>query len=218
MSQFSGHDLLCIRGERRVFAGLGFSLGSGGALVLSGPNGSGKSSLLRLMAGLLKPASGSLAWDGEDMKEDPEAHNGRLHFVGHLDAVKPVLSVAENLSFWASLRSPAPPPGGGPAAALEAFGIANLAEVPGRFLSAGQKRRLSLARVLAAPAPLWLLDEPATALDRDAIARLEEAIRGHRGGGGMVVASTHAEIGLDGAEVLELERYAAPHVPGEAGW
>mgnify|MGYP001220981620 CR=1 FL=1 len=218
MSLFNGHDLLCIRGERRVFAGLGFTLRPGEALILSGPNGSGKSSLLRLMAGLLKPASGSLAWDGEETKEDPEAHNGRLHYIGHLDAVKPVLSVAENLSFWASLRSAGPSPGAGPAAALEAFGIANLAEVPGRFLSAGQKRRLNLARVLAAPAPLWLLDEPATALDRDAIARLEKAIRIHRATGGMVVASTHAEIGLEGAEVLELDRYAAGEVPGQAAW
>lgn len=202
MDRFIGHGLTCIRGERLVFAGLGFTLEAGGALVLTGPNGSGKSSLLRLMAGLLSPAAGTLTWNGEAVAADREAHGGRLHYVGHLDAVKPVLSVMENVAFWANLR-----PGGGPAvaeAALAAFGIAHLAVVPGRFLSAGQRRRVNLARILAAPAPLWLLDEPTTALDRAAIAALEAAIACHRRAGGMVVAATHTPLSLGGAQTLDL--------------
>ena len=208
MTQFSGQDLVCIRGERCVFSGLSFSVSAGGALVLTGPNGSGKSSLLRLMAGLLRPAAGVISWDGEDTEEEPEIHNGRLHYVGHLDAVKPVLSVAENLEFWTSLRGNGGDPSAAVTAALETFTIAHLASVPGKFLSAGQKRRVSLARIAAAPAPLWLLDEPTTALDVNAIAGLETAIAEHRAGGGMVVVSTHAEIAMEGAEALDLAEYA----------
>ncbi len=210
MTLFTGQNLVCIRGERRVFAGLDFVLDSGGALVLAGPNGSGKSSLLRLMAGLLRPASGALAWDGAATAADPEAHHARLHYVGHLDPVKPVLTVAENLGFWAGLRPGrrAGNPGDAVGPALETFGIAHLADVPGRFLSAGQKRRLTLARIVTAPAPLWLLDEPTAALDEAATASLEAAIAGHRAGGGMVVVATHAKMALDGAQVLDLTRFA----------
>ncbi len=219
MSQFTGHDLVCIRGERRVFSGLGFSIGPGGALILAGPNGSGKSSLLRLMAGLSRPAAGMLAWDGEDIGQDPEAHNARFHYVGHLDAVKPALGVLENLEFWTGLR-----PGTGQDTgsakgqaemkALEAFAISHLADIPGRFLSAGQKRRVGLARIIAAPAGLWLLDEPTTALDAGAMENLRAAIGEHRSGGGMVVVSTHSDIGLDGAQGLELSDFAAGPAAG----
>lgn len=205
MAEFTGTELICVRGERTVFADLGFSLEAGGALVLVGRNGSGKSSLLRLLAGLLRPFSGTIAWNGEDVREDPEAHNGRLHYVGHQDTVKPVLTVAENLGFWAGL-------GIGRKAideALAAFGIARLAEVPGKFLSAGQKRRVNLARIVAVPAPLWLLDEPTTALDAGSIAALEGAIAGHRAGGGMAVVSTHADLRIDGAEKLDLGLFQA---------
>lgn len=205
MNRFSGHDLTCIRGERTVFQGLGFSVASGEALVLTGANGSGKSSLLRLMAGLLRPAAGAVRWDDADAFADPDAHHARLHYVGHLDAVKPVLTVAENVSFWAAMRG-----GGNVGGALAAFGVGHLADVPGRFLSAGQKRRVALARVLAAPAPLWLLDEPATALDKAATALLREAIAGHRATGGMVVVSTHADLGLDGATGLDLGQGTGP--------
>ena len=120
MPQFRGQDITCIRGERIVFAGLGFTLDAGGALLLKGPNGSGKSSLLRLMAGLLRPASGTLAWDGEAVWPDPDGNRRRLHYVGHLDAVKPAFTVAENLAFWCGLytgRSDRDAVG----AALEAF-------------------------------------------------------------------------------------------------
>jgi heme exporter protein A len=206
MALFSGEDLLCIRGERVVFAALHFAVEAGGALLLTGANGSGKSSLLRLMAGLLAPATGRIAWDGEDTGEDPERHNARIHYVGHLDPIKPVLTVAENLRFWAALKT-----GNGTAAggALEAFGIAHLAGVPGRYLSAGQKRRLNLARLETSPAPLWLLDEPTAALDAEAVAGLRDAIARQRSVGGMVVLSTHAEMALDRAQVLDLGDFSA---------
>ncbi len=215
MSVFSGNKLICVRSERIVFTGLDFILEAGGALVLIGPNGSGKSSLLRLMCGLLKPASGTLSWDGEETGEDPEAHGGRLHYVGHHDAVKPVLNVAENVSFWASLQNHN---GDTPAtvkAALEAFGIGHLSDVPGRFLSAGQKRRVNLARILAAPAPLWLLDEPTTALDKQTISALEATIARHRENGGMVVISTHSDMALGTYQVLDLADFAVGRVPLE---
>ncbi|OHC75273.1 MAG: heme ABC exporter, ATP-binding protein CcmA [Rhodospirillales bacterium RIFCSPLOWO2_12_FULL_58_28] len=208
MSIFTGHELVCIRGERCVFSGLSFSVSSGGALVLTGPNGSGKSSLLRLMAGLLRPAAGVIAWDGEKTTDEPELHNGRLHYVGHLDAVKPVLSVAENLNFWAVLKSKTGNADAATAAALETFGLSYLADVPGKFLSAGQKRRVNLARLSASPAFLWLLDEPTTALDVKAVAALEAAIAEHRSGGGMVVVSTHARIAMDGAETLDIKEFS----------
>ena len=215
MSIFTGSTLTCIRGERRVFAQLDFAVESGGALLLVGPNGSGKSSLLRVMAGLLRPIGGRVAWDGGDIDEDGDAHNARLHYVGHLDAVKPVLTVAENVGFWAGLRGDAADLGAVVQTALETFGIGHLAEVPGRFLSAGQKRRVNLARLLAAPAALWLLDEPTTALDRAAIASLEAAIARHRDGGGMVCVCTHVDLGIAGAGTLDLGDFSGGPATGE---
>ena len=205
---FTGHDLTCIRGERTVFAGLDFALDAGGALLLVGPNGSGKSSLLRLMAGLGRAAAGVLAWGAEPIGDEPEIHHARLHYVGHQDAVKPVLTVAENLAFWTALRAADRDTRGAVRRALETFGSAHLANVPGRFLSAGQRRRINLARLVATPAPLWLLDEPTTALDRDATAALEDAVSRHRAGGGLVAIATHADLAVEGAEVLELDRFA----------
>ncbi len=209
MTRFTGTDLVCFRGERTVFDGLGFALAPGGALVLRGPNGSGKSSLLRLMAGLSRPLSGVLQWSGEDIAEDPEAHNRRLHYLGHADPVKPVLTVAENLNFWAALRGGDGAENGKDAvpSALQRLGIGHLAEVPGRFLSAGQKRRVNLARVLAAPAELWLLDEPGTGLDRAAVKSLDDAIHDHRQGGGMVVVVSHAEKSLADSREIDLGQF-----------
>ena len=196
--------MACIRGERPVFSGVSFRLERGDALTLVGPNGSGKSSLLRILAGLLKWAGGTLAWDGESLDEDWPAHRGRLHYVGHLDAVKPTLSVAENLDGWARFRGAARAAPG----ALEALGIEELADVPGRYLSAGQRRRLALARVLATPAPLWLLDEPTVTLDAEATVRVADMIAAHRADGGIVVVAAHGEIALDGAYRLDLGRHA----------
>ena len=160
---FEAHDVACIRGERPVFSGVSFRLEPGDALTLVGPNGAGKSSLLRILAGLLRAAGGTLSWDGAPLDDDWAAHRERLHYVGHLDAVKPTLTVAENLDGWARFK------GAARAApdALATLGIEDLADVPGRYLSAGQRRRLALARVLATPAPLWLLDEPTVTLDAE---------------------------------------------------
>ena len=205
---FSGDGLACLRGERMVFNSLNFSLSSGGAMLLLGPNGSGKSSLLRLLAGLLKPVAGQLCWNGKNVVEDREAHAGRIHYVGHHDAIKPVLTVFENLCFWARLHDPHA--GDATArAALATFGLDRLADVPGKLLSAGQKRRLNLGRLLAAPAPIWLLDEPTVALDRASVKVLEAVIARHRAAGGQVILSTHADIDLPGAEVLQLDHFAA---------
>ena len=190
-----------MRGERLVFAGVSFAVAGGEALVLRGANGSGKSTLLRLIAGLLRRSAGSLTWRGVETTEDPEQWHAALRFVGHLDAVKPLFTVAENLSFWAAI-------GGGKsdklAPALAHFGLATLADVPARFLSAGQRRRLGLARLIAAPAPVWLLDEPTVSLDADSVAALGLAMAEHRAGGGLVIAATHADLGLEAAQTLTL--------------
>ncbi|WP_119679888.1 heme ABC exporter ATP-binding protein CcmA [Indioceanicola profundi] len=207
MLRFEGRALTCLRGARVVFTDLEFALPSGGALVLVGPNGSGKSSLLRLMAGLSKPFSGELLWDGGRVADDPEAHRARLRYVGHLDAVKPALTAAENLSGWAGLSGDAGTARDRALAALERMRIAHLAEVPGRYLSAGQKRRLNLARLALDPAPLWLLDEPTTALDRASVARFAETIARHREAGGMVVLSTHTDLDLESPQVLDVSDF-----------
>jgi len=209
MALFEGRSLHCRRGGRDVFAALDFALPPGGALLLTGPNGSGKSSLLRLMAGLLKPAGGELLWDGRAIAEAPEDHAGRLHYLGHLDAVKPVLSVAENLQFWAALRGTK----GSFDAALARFALTDLAALPGRLLSAGQRRRLALARLVAAPAELWLLDEPSVGLDHASVVRLAAAIAEHRAGGGRVVVATHTALDLGAPIRLSLDSLAPPPLP-----
>ncbi|MBB4285436.1 heme exporter protein A [Roseospira goensis] len=211
-ARFEGRGLVCIRGERLVFAHLAFSLAAGEALLLLGPNGSGKSSLLRLMAGLLRPAAGTLAWHDGPVADDPERHHARARYVGHSDAIKPVLTARENLTFWARVcAGPADTPATLAArvdAALERLTLTHLAQVPGRMLSAGQKRRLNLARLLAAPAPLWLMDEPTTALDKASIAVLEAVMAEHRAAGGMIALSTHQGVTLPGARVLDLDAFA----------
>lgn len=211
MDDFSGNGLSCRRGDRLVFTGVDFSLPAGGALLLRGPNGSGKSSLLRIMAGLLPAVAGTLTRGGEPVAAEPDAHRADLCYVGHLDAVKPTLTVLENLCFWAGLHDE--DSGERVRAALHRFGIAHLAGAPGRWLSAGQKRRLALARLLAAETGLWLLDEPTVALDVAAIAELEKVLAEHRAEGGMVVLSTHAEIDVPGAAVLAMDAFAPPGAP-----
>jgi heme exporter protein A len=198
---FAGEGLECVRGERQVFAGLDFSCDPGGALVLEGPNGSGKSSLLRLAALLLQPAAGRLTWDGRSLADDPEAHRRRIVYVGHLDALKPALTVQDNLAFWTRLAGAAAV---ATEAALVRIGLDHLADLPARFLSAGQRRRLNLARLLLRPVPLWLLDEPTTSLDGAAIAILADIIAAHRAAGGMVLAATHLDLALSGAVRLQL--------------
>jgi heme exporter protein A len=189
-------NLACRRGERLIFAGLGCVLPPGGALVLTGANGSGKSSLLRLLATLLAPAAGRLLWGGVPVAAEIAQYRARLHYLGHLDAIKPAFTVRETLRFWAGLRGVDTP---ALDAALAAFALDALADWPCRWLSAGQRRRL---------APLWLLDEPTAALDANGEARLIAAIAAHRDAGGRVVAATHQPLGLAGAVVLALEDFA----------
>jgi heme exporter protein A len=184
-----------------VFAGVTFALEPGDALLLRGPNGSGKSSLLRMLAGFLRPAAGLLAWHGAPIEVDLASHRRQLCYLGHADAVKGGLAVRENLAFAVAL-------GGGSAdrivAALEHFDLAVLATTPARYLSAGQRRRLALARLLTAARPLWLLDEPGVGLDAANRARLERLIAEHRAGGGMVALATHGDTTIGDALELEL--------------
>lgn len=197
---FSGTGLACRRGGRLVFAGLNFSVASGEAIVLRGPNGSGKTTLLRLMAGLTRMSGGQLAWNGTEI-DDFEAHSARLRFVGHLDAVKPALTVAENLEFWRNLW-------GDPLQdvhrAAQKLGLGPLSDFPARLLSAGQRHRLSLARLLVAPAPLWLLDEPGNALDESSLQALAAIIADHRTRGGMVMIASHGATVVDSGAVLDV--------------
>jgi heme exporter protein A len=206
---FQGSGLACRRSQRLVFAGLDFRLPPGGALLLTGPNGSGKSSLLRLMAGLIRPFAGRLGWGDRPVSDDPTQHRASVSYLGHLDALKPVLTVAENLRFW----------GGGAAreAAISMMALDRLTETPARFLSSGQRRRTALARVIASGAPLWLLDEPTVGLDSASVAGLESALARHLASGGMVAAATHAPIALPGAAALDLADFAPGPSEEEAG-
>ena len=202
-SAFAGYRLSCRRSERMVFTGLDFDVAGGGALLLTGPNGSGKSSLIRLMAGLIRPYSGRLEHDGMRLGDDPAHHREVVAYLGHQDAVKPMLSVGESTRFWAGMRGRRDQA----EAAMAAMNLSDLADLPGRFLSSGQRRRAALARVIAGGAPIWLLDEPTVGLDVKSIAALEAALAQHRAGGGIVIAATHAPIALPGAQGLNLAEF-----------
>ena len=196
--QLIADSVACNRGGRDVFTGVSFSLTGGEALVVVGRNGAGKSSLLRLIAGLVRMTGGTLALEGGE----PEATIAeQAHYVGHLDALKPTLSVGENLRFWAACLGGAPD---GVEPSLEAVGLAALADLPAAYLSAGQRRRLSIARLAAAPRPIWLLDEPTSALDTPSQERLAGLMHGHLAGGGLIVAAAHGPIGLGQARELRL--------------
>lgn len=179
----------CVRGERTLFEDLSFAVAAGGALQIEGRNGAGKSSLLRLLAGLLRPAAGSIAIDG------------RLAYAGHQIALKPGARLADELAFWARLDGA---PAGAVEAALAAMDLAALAGLPVSVLSSGQARRAALARVIASGARLWLLDEPAVGLDTASLGRLATALAAHRATGGAVIAATHVDIGLAAPERLGL--------------
>src|SRR3984957_3750128 len=196
--RLSATDLACRRGGRDVFAGVSFSVASGESLTIRGRNGAGKSSLLRIVAGLVRIASGRLALEGGD----PELTIGEpAHYLGHLDALKPSPAVAENLQFWSAFFGAANADIDAP---LRATGLDALADLPAVYLSAGQRRRLSIARLLAVKRPLWLLDEPTSTLDTAAQERLTEIMRAHLAGGGIILAATHGALGLDDARELQL--------------
>jgi heme exporter protein A len=195
--KLSGTDLTCWRGGREVFRGVSFSVASGEGLLLTGRNGAGKSSLLRMIAGLLRIAGGRLEFTGG--AADHEIAE-QAHYLGHLDAFKPSLTVRENLAFWTSYLNGA----GKPQAALEAVSLGSLADLPAAYLSAGQKRRLSLARLVAIRRPLWLLDEPTAALDAAAQTMLLDLMRQHLASGGLIVAATHQALDLQNTRELRL--------------
>jgi heme exporter protein A len=198
--RLSASDLACVRGGRQVFYNLSFTLGAGVALMVTGPNGAGKSSLLRLVAGLVHPAAGRLVLEGGD----GELTIGeQAHYLGHQDALKTALSVQENLAFWVGFLAAADAKVD---AALAAVGLEALADLPALYLSAGQRRRLSLARLVAIKRPIWLLDEPTSALDAAAQGMLTDLMRAHLAGGGLILAATHGPLGLEGAQELKLGR------------
>ena len=207
--RLTASNLACRRGGRDVFADVSFSVGSGEVLAIRGRNGAGKSSLLRMLVGLVRIAHGRLALEGGD----PELTIGeQAHYLGHQDAFKPSLSVRENLQFWAEFL------GGGAAdlrEPLAAVGLDPLADLPAAYLSAGQRRRLSIARLLAVKRPIWLLDEPVSALDATAQESLTAFMRAHLAGGGLILAATHGPIGLQAVGEIWLDQAPSPQAAGE---
>jgi heme exporter protein A len=191
-------NLSSVRGGRTLFSELSFAVEGGEALLLLGPNGAGKTTLIRMIVGLLAPAAGRISLDGGDAEL---SLGEQCHYVGHLNALKSSLTVGENASFWCRFL------GGGLdriEAALASFGLAHLRDIPAAYLSAGQKRRLGLARVLLAKRPIWLLDEPTVSLDRAAQDMLTGAVDAHVAAGGLVVAATHAPLGFAKSRELHL--------------
>ena len=188
--------MACIRGGREVFSGLGFAVAAGEALSVTGRNGAGKSSLLRTIAGLVRLAAGTLNLTGGDPELTPAE---QAHYLGHQDALKPALTVEENLAFWAQYLG-----GGGTADGLEAVGLEAVAKLPAGYLSAGQRRRLSIARLVAIRRPIWLLDEPTSALDCAAQDQFAGLMSRHLAGGGLIIAAAHGPIGLEQAKELHL--------------
>lgn len=195
--RLTARDLAARRGGRTVFEGLSFDLGAGESLAVTGANGAGKSTLLRLIAGLLEPAAGSIALDPE-----PESGiGGAVHYLGHLEALKPVFSIAENLGFWRRVYG-----GGGDVdAAIADVGLEGKSHLPVATLSAGQKRRVALARLLIIERPVWLLDEPATALDAAAEQMLGGLITRHLGAGGLVLAAIHRSLAVEPTRTIALD-------------
>jgi len=210
-------NLTIDRGGRRVFQDLSFTVEKGEALVVTGANGIGKSSLLRTLAGLVPLASGTMQLDGglPDLLPQEQAH-----YFGHQDAVKPALSVLENLHFWQSFTAPCEPDGYSdgrlaPAEALETLGIGHTAQLPAAYLSAGQKRRLSLSRLLITPRPVWLMDEPTSALDKASEQQLLGLMNTHLENGGLIVTATHTELTLDRIRTLHLKAADPASLPTE---
>jgi heme exporter protein A len=188
--RLSASQVSCVRGGRQVFAGLSFETAAGEALAVVGPNGAGKTSLLRLIAGLLMPTSGSIHLDGG---ESELTLSEQSHYLGHRDALKPALSAAENLWFWRDFLGGA---ASDPADSLAAVELDHAADLPAAFLSAGQRRRLSIARLLSVRRPIWLLDEPISALDAGGQVLFTTLMVEHLSRGGLIIAATHTPLGI----------------------
>lgn len=202
-------DLACRRGGRPVFDHLSFALGAGELLALTGHNGSGKTTLLRALARLVRPDAGTVRWQGANVADDAETWRARLAWLGHLDGLKGDLTVRENLLGGERLRGRS---AGDDRldAALVAFDLAAVGHRPARTLSAGQRRRTALARVMLTEAPLWLLDEPLNALDAPAQQAFRTVLQQHLARGGLAIAATHADLGIPGTRVLELGSRSSP--------
>lgn len=185
----SATDIHVWRGQRHVLRGLSVKVGAGQAVHVAGPNGTGKTTLLRVLAGLLTPEQGSVHWCGRPIAADRDGYAAALSYLGHDNALKAELTAVENLEFATGLRRRLA--GGEASDALERVGIARCADLPARALSAGQRRRLAMARVLLAATPLWLLDEPFTNLDAEGTTLLSGLVAGHLDGGGMVLLAAH---------------------------
>ncbi len=185
-----GANIAAFRGERLVLDGITLHAPKGAGILLLGPNGSGKSTLLRVLAGLKRPDAGTVRWNGQPLEH--------VAYLGHQDAIKPGLTAQENLAFAASRSSKTI------GQALEAMDLMPLRDLPARMLSAGQKRRLALARLVLSDAPVWLLDEPTLGLDHASVARLGTLMAAHRAQGGVIVTATHLPLPLPGAQELQL--------------
>ena len=208
-SGFVVQALACRRGGRPVLMDVSFAVPPGGALQVTGRNGAGKSSLLRVLAGLCPPAQGTMHLAGVAFDAEPAGYRRLVGLLGHDAAIKLTETPLETLTFWAAYGGAdgvvgARPPHANPSDALHAVGLADMADLPVRYLSSGQRRRLGLARLLVRGNPLWLLDEPAVGLDEAAIAQLGAVIDAQRAAGGIVVAATHVDFGLTGASRLAL--------------
>lgn len=192
-------NLTCYRTGRLIFSDQSFTIDPGEAVMLRGPNGSGKSTLLRALAGM-QPFEGDVSLNGVTLTDDLDGVQEQIAYAGHLDAIKPQLTVGENLTFWAQLFD-----GGSISDAIEQFALEEIWDRPAHACSAGQKRRLGLARLVVSGRVLWLLDEPTVSLDVETTARFAQIIKTHCAGGGMAMIATHIDLGLETPREIVLD-------------
>ncbi|HEX8980432.1 MAG TPA: cytochrome c biogenesis heme-transporting ATPase CcmA [Parasulfuritortus sp.] len=203
ISPLSVHDLACARGERTLFSGMNFGLEAGRLLLVQGGNGRGKTSLLRLLCGLASPLEGEVRWRGRPIGEVREQYHREMAYIGHLNAIKDDLTPLENLRLSADLAGRHLSEAAAEQS-LVRLGLERCLDLPARVLSFGQRRRVILAGLLSAGALLWILDEPLTGLDVHGVALVEELLRAHVLGGGMVVMTTHQPLALEGVATVPL--------------